>query len=68
VTCKGAIARLRLFPTPGELTSLYPQDIVQGWRSIMKRQPGFRKARLLSELAKESIGSQTALDAYTFHL
>ncbi|RKL65887.1 IS110 family transposase [Salipaludibacillus neizhouensis] len=68
VTCKGAIATLRLFPTPGELKSLSPQDIVQGWRSIMKRQPGFQKARLLSELAKESIGSQTAIDAYTFHL
>ncbi|WNF35267.1 IS110 family transposase [Bacillaceae bacterium IKA-2] len=68
VTCKGAIATLRLFPTPGELNSLDPQGIVNGWKSVMKRQPGFQKARLLSELAKRSIGSHQALDAYKFHL
>lgn len=68
VTCKGAIATLRLFPTPGELRNLLPQEIVSRWRSVMKRQPGFQKARLLSELAQRSIGSHQALDAYKFHL
>lgn len=37
VSCKGAIATLRLFPTPAELCSLQPQDIVTGWKSCMKR-------------------------------
>ena len=68
VTCKGAIATLRLFPIPGELKSISPEEIVSGWRSVMKRQPGFKKARLLNELAQRSIGSHQALDAYKFHL
>ncbi len=39
---KGAIATLRLFPTPIELRSMQPQDIVGKWKSIMKRQPGLK--------------------------
>ncbi len=34
----------------------------------MKRQPGLRKAQLLIHLAKRSIGTRQALDAYKFHL
>ncbi|MDQ0272188.1 transposase [Cytobacillus purgationiresistens] len=41
---KGAIATLRLFPTPIELRSMQPQDIVAKWKSVMKRQPGLKKA------------------------
>jgi len=65
---KGAIATLRLFPTPMELRSMQPQNIVIGWKSLMKRQPGLRKAQLLIHLAKHSIGTRQALDAYKFHL
>ena len=65
---KGAIATLRLFPTPIELRSMQPQDIVPGWKSVMKRQPGFKKAHLLIDLAKRSIGTKQALDAYKLHL
>ncbi|MCL6573232.1 MAG: IS110 family transposase [Bacillus sp. (in: Bacteria)] len=68
VTGKGAIATLRLFPTPIELCSMEPQNVVIGWKSLMKRQPGLRKAQLLIHLAKRSIGTRQALDAYTFHL
>ena len=42
---KGAIATLRLFPTPIELRSMQPQDIVTKWKSVMKRQPGLKKAQ-----------------------
>ena len=34
----------------------------------MKRQPGLKKAQLLINLAKSSIGTGQALDAYKFHL
>jgi transposase len=65
---KGAIATLRLFPTPMELRSLQPHNVVFGWKSLMKRQPGLKKAQLLIHLAKRSIGTRQALDAYKFHL
>jgi transposase len=68
VSCKGAIATLRLFPTPAELCSLQPQDIVTGWKSCMKRHSGHKKARSLLTLAKRSIGTKQALDAYKLHL
>ncbi|MBK5458193.1 IS110 family transposase [Peribacillus sp. TH27] len=68
VSCKGAIATLRLFPTPAELCSLQPQDIVTGWKSCMKRHSGHKKARSLLGLAKRSIGTKQALDAYKLHL
>jgi transposase len=65
---KGAIATLRLFPTPIELRSMQPQNVVIGWKTLMKRQPGLKKAQLLIHLAKRSIGTRQALDAYKFHL
>ncbi|MDQ0882065.1 IS110 family transposase [Peribacillus sp. V2I11] len=65
---KGAIATLRLLPTPIELRSMQPQDIVGKWKSVMKRQPGLKKAYLLIDLAKRSIGTHQALDAYKLHL
>jgi transposase len=68
VSCKGAIATLRLFPTPDEISSMEPLDVMRGWKSLMKRQPGPKKAQLLIHLAKSSIGTGQALDAYKFHL
>ena len=65
---KGAIATLRLFPTPVELETMQPHDVITGWKSIMKRQPGLKKALLLLQLAKKSVGTRQALDAYKFHL
>jgi transposase len=65
---KGAIATLRLFPTPIELRSMQSQNVVIGWKTLMKRQPGLKKAQLLIHLAKRSIGTRQALDAYKFHL
>jgi transposase len=68
VTGKGAIATLRLFPTPLELSSMKPQEIVSGWKTLMKRQAGLGKAQLLIELAAHSVGTPQALDAYKLHL
>lgn len=65
---KGAISTLRLFPTPTELCSMEPQDIVKGWKSVMQRQAGIKKAQSLIELAKRSVGSKQAHDAYKLHL
>lgn len=68
VSCKVAIATLRLFPTPKEISSMTSLDIMVGWKSLMKRQPGPKKAQLLIKYAKSSIGTGQALDAYKFHL
>lgn len=68
ITAKGAIATLRLFPTPMELATKQTHEIIIGWKSLMKRQPGLKKAQLLLQVAKNSIGSRQALDAYKFHL
>jgi transposase len=65
---KGAMATLRLFPTPLELRSMKAPDIVVGWKTQMKRQPGLRKAQVLIELAMHSVGTRQALDAYKLHL
>ncbi|MGM0879380.1 MAG: IS110 family transposase, partial [Bacillota bacterium] len=61
-------ATLRLFPTPTELRSMEAQDIIKGWKTLMKRHAGFKKAQSLIELAKRSVGNQQAHDAYKLHL
>ncbi|NIK80617.1 transposase [Paenibacillus castaneae] len=66
--CRGALATLRLFPTPEELRRLAPQDVVSGWKSIMQRQPGNKKAQTLIALARHSVGSKQATHAYKLHL
>src|SRR3954467_312814 len=68
ITGKGAIATLRLFPSPMKLGTMQPHEVITGWKSIMKRQPGLKKALLLIRLAKHSVGTRQALDAYKFHL
>jgi transposase len=68
VTSKGAIATLCLFPTPDELRSLQPKDIVKEWKTVMKRHAGISKAHSLIKLANRSVGTQTALNAHKFHL
>lgn len=65
---KGAIATLRLFPTPVELRSMRAEDIIDGWKTLMKRQPGLKKAKKLIQLAKRTVGTTQALDAYKLHL
>jgi transposase len=66
--CVGSLATLRLFPTPAELSLLQPQDLIQGWKSLMKRHSGERKARALISLASSSVGSRQASHAYKLHL
>ncbi|MFJ7472101.1 IS110 family transposase [Peribacillus frigoritolerans] len=68
ITGKGAIATLRLFPSPMELRSMKSHVVVSGWKLIMKRQPGLKKAQLLLQLARKSVGTRQALEAYKFHL
>ena len=68
ITAKGAIATLRLFPSPTELCSKSTVEIMNGWKSLMKRQPGLKKANLLLHVANKSVGTRQALEAYKFHL
>ena len=57
VTGKGAIATLRLFPTPIEICSMEPLDVVRGWKSCNEATARIKKAQLLIDLAKRSIGT-----------
>ncbi|MGF7036196.1 transposase [Paenibacillus mucilaginosus] len=66
--CTGSLATLRLFPTPEELCKLQPHDIIEGWKTLMKRHSGERKARALVALASRSVGSKQAAQAYKLHL
>ncbi|MBN3523652.1 IS110 family transposase [Paenibacillus apiarius] len=66
--CTGSLATLRLFPTPEEIRKLQPKDIIEGWKSLMKRHSGERKARALIALASCSVGSKQATNAYKLHL
>jgi transposase len=68
LTCTGAIATLRLFPTPSELRNMQPQDVIDGWRTLMKRHSGKRRAHMLVSLASSSVGSPQAHKAYKLHL
>jgi transposase len=68
LTCTGAIATLRLFPTPSELRNMQPQDVIDGWRTLMKRHSGKRRAHMLVALASSSVGSSQAHKAYKLHL
>jgi transposase len=68
VTGAGGLATLRLFPTPAELKNKQPEDLIHGWKTIMKRHSGFRRASALILLARRSVGSQQAIQAYKLHL
>jgi transposase len=68
ITCKAAIATLRSFPTPDELCTLQPQDIITKWRELMKRHAGIKKALLLIDLAKCTVGTKQAINAHKLHL
>ncbi|WP_338484534.1 IS110 family transposase [Alkalicoccus halolimnae] len=65
---KGAIATLRLFPMPKQLRELDVADVIHGWKTGMKRHAGHRKAETLLAVAKRSVGSTQAPEAYLLHL
>ncbi|WP_409344806.1 IS110 family transposase [Paenibacillus sp. MBLB4367] len=68
ITCMGALATLRLFPTPSELREKQPEEVVQGWKTLMKRHSGLRKAQELIRLANHSVGARHAAYAFQLHL
>jgi transposase len=68
ITCKAAMATLRSFPTPDQLCTLQPEDIITKWRELMKRHAGIKKARLLIDLAKCTVGTKQAINAHKLHL
>ena len=58
---KTALSTLKNFPAPQDIVNLSPQDIINGWKKDMKRAGGTKKAQLLIEAAKASIGLENAL-------
>lgn len=41
---------------------------MEGWKTVMKRHAGLKKAQFLIDLAKNSVGSKQAHEAYKLHL
>lgn len=68
LTCTSAIATLRLFPLPADISKMRPADVIAGWKKFVKRHAGVRRAELLIELAKRTVGSKQATQAYKLHL
>ncbi len=64
----GSLATLRLFPTPADLQKLTVQQVVDGWKTVMKRHSGERRARELLALSARSVGAKHAEKAYKLHL
>ena len=68
LTCTSAIATLRLFPLPKEISRLNADQVLCGWKQYVKRHAGVKRAELLISLAKSSVGTTQALHAYKLHL
>ncbi|TJY37548.1 IS110 family transposase [Cohnella pontilimi] len=68
LTCNSAIATLRLFPLPEEISRLTTEQVIAGWKKYMKRHAGVHRAKQLVALAKRSVGVTQALHAYKLHL
>lgn len=68
LTCTSAIATLRLFPLPKEISRLSTEQVLAGWKQYVKRHAGVKRAEQLITLAKCSVGATHALHAYKLHL
>ncbi|MFC5451638.1 IS110 family RNA-guided transposase [Paenibacillus aestuarii] len=68
LTCTSAIATLRLFPLPRDISRLNTEQVLGGWKQYVKRHAGVKRANLLISLAKSSVGTTQALHAYKLHL
>ncbi|CFJ34870.1 transposase IS116/IS110/IS902 family [Mycobacterium tuberculosis] len=68
LTCTSAIATLRLFPLPKDISRLTTEQILTGWKQYVKRHAGVKRAEQLITLAKCSVGATQALHAYKLHL
>lgn len=68
LTCTSAIATLRTFPLPREISRLNTEQVLDGWKQYVKRHAGVKRAELLISLAKSSVGTTQALHAYKLHL
>jgi transposase len=68
LTCTSAIATLRTFPLPREISRLNTEQVLDSWKQYVKRHAGVKRAELLISLAKSSVGTTQALHAYKLHL
>lgn len=64
----GSLATLRLFPMPADLQKLTIRQVINGWRTVMKRHSGERRAGELLALAARSVGAKHAEKAFKLHI
>lgn len=65
---KTSIATLKQFPLPQDILKLEPEAIVTKWREDVEWAIGIKRAKLLIEQAKSSIGLTSALTAARYEL
>ena len=65
---KTAIITLKEFPLPKKIVELGELNILQEWRKEVKQGVGIKKATLLLEMAKTSIGLNEGLDLASWQI
>ncbi len=68
VTCQTSLSILRLFPSPNDIKKLSPEEIKQGLKKIAKRTIGQKRAQLIIEQARISVGDREALQEAKLYL
>lgn len=67
-TGKTALLTLKSFPTPSKIIDLSAEEIVQFWKSNIKKGVGIKHAELLLDAAKSSIGVTEGLEMAEYKL
>lgn len=65
---KASIVTLKSFPLPQDILKLTPEEIVSKWKEEVKRAVGMKRAQLLIEQAKQSIGLISGLTSARYEL
>src|SRR5690625_1342698 len=58
---KAAISTLRLFPYPSDIKGMTPEEVLEKWKTFVKRGVGIKRAARLVEAAKKSRGIELGL-------
>lgn len=53
---KAALCTLKLFPFPSQIVRMTPEEVLAKWKPFVQRGVGIKRAKVLVEKAKKSIG------------
>ena len=58
---KAALCTLKSFPFPSQIKEMTPEEVLEKWKTQVKRGVGIKKATKLVEAARKSIGIQVGM-------